>query len=91
MSFLTAGEPEVRAWTIKKGTNRMNKGENAINNMEEDNYLGFVFLPSMRKAMDKLPLKKSKEFVLPEIEGQNYTVDIKPEITKKPSTIVRLC
>ena len=30
-------------------------------------------------------LKESKEFVLPEIEGQNYTVDIKPEITKKPS------
>lgn len=30
-------------------------------------------------------LKESKEFVLPEIEDQNYTVDIKPEITKNPS------
>ena len=38
MSFLTAGEPEVRAWTIKKGT----KAPNAAGKIHSDIERGFI-------------------------------------------------
>ena len=38
MSFLTAGEPEVRAWTIKKGT----KAPKAAGKIHSDIERGFI-------------------------------------------------
>ena len=38
MSFLTAGEPEVRAWTIKKGT----KAPQAAGKIHSDIERGFI-------------------------------------------------
>ena len=38
MSFLTAGEPEVRAWTIKKGT----KAPEAAGKIHSDIERGFI-------------------------------------------------
>ena len=38
MSFLTAGEPEVRAWTIKKGT----KAPQAAGKIHTDFERGFI-------------------------------------------------
>ena len=38
MSFLTAGEPEVRAWTIKKGT----KAPEAAGKIHSDIQRGFI-------------------------------------------------
>ena len=38
MSFLTAGEPEVRAWTIKKGT----KAPEAAGKIHTDIQRGFI-------------------------------------------------
>ena len=38
MSFLTAGEPEVRAWTIKKGT----KAPDAAGKIHTDIQRGFI-------------------------------------------------
>lgn len=38
MSFLTAGKPEVRAWTIKKGT----KAPNAAGKIHSDIQRGFI-------------------------------------------------
>ena len=38
MSFLTAGKPEVRAWTIKKGT----KAPDAAGKIHSDIQRGFI-------------------------------------------------
>ena len=74
MSFLTAGEPEVRAWTIKKGT----KAPQAAGKIHSDIERGFIKAEvvsyddliregSMTRARDKgLVRSEGKEYIMQE-------------------------
>ena len=72
MSFLTAGQPEVRAWTIKKGT----KAPKAAGKIHSDIERGFIraevisfddlmALGSMQAAKEKGKIRsEGKEYVM---------------------------
>ena len=74
MSFLTAGEPEVRAWTIKKGT----KAPEAAGKIHSDiqrgfikaetiSYNDFIKVGSMSEAREKgLVRQEGKEYIMQE-------------------------
>ena len=72
MSFLTAGEPEVRAWTIKKGT----KAPNAAGKIHSDIERGFIkaevvsFKDLIEKANGSMVVAKEKGIVRQ--EGKDY-------------------
>lgn len=73
ISFLTAGEPEVRAWTIKKGT----KAPGAAGKIHTDFEKGFIRAETI--AYDKLiecggNLATAKEKGLIRSEGKEYVV-----------------
>ncbi len=73
ISFLTAGEPEVRAWTIRKGTN----AQRAAGVIHSDIERGFIRAEVIRYAdyvQFKTPaaLKAAGKMRL---EGKEYTVD----------------
>ena len=73
ISFLTAGEPEVRAWTIKRGT----KAPGAAGKIHTDFEKGFIRAETI--AYDKLiecggNLATAKEKGLIRSEGKDYTV-----------------
>ena len=72
ISFLTAGKPEVRAWTIKKGT----KAPQAAGKIHTDLERGFIRAEVI--AFDDLISLKSiqaaKEKGLVRLEGKEYTV-----------------
>lgn len=73
ISFLTAGEPEVRAWTIKKGT----KAPGAAGKIHSDFEKGFIRAETI--AYDKLiecggNLATAKEKGLVRSEGKDYVV-----------------
>lgn len=74
ISFLTAGEPEVRAWTIKNGT----KAPQAAGKIHTDFERGFIRAETV--AYDKLiaecegSLVKAKEKGLMRAEGKDYVV-----------------
>ncbi len=73
ISFLTAGEPEVRAWTIKRGT----KAPQAAGKIHTDFEKGFIRAETV--AYDKLiecggNLVTAKEKGLVRSEGKEYVV-----------------
>lgn len=72
MSFLTAGEKEVRAWTIKKGS----KAPQAAGKIHTDFEKGFIKAETV--SFDNLisagSYQKAKEKGLVRIEGKDYVV-----------------
>ena len=72
MSFLTAGEKEVRAWTIKKGS----KAPQAAGKIHTDSEKGFIKAETV--SFDDLisagSYQKAKEKGLVRIEGKDYVV-----------------
>ncbi len=71
MSFLTAGEPEVRAWTIKKGT----KAPNAAGKIHSDIERGFIraeviSFEDLMKAGGSMATAKEKGLI--RSEGKDY-------------------
>ena len=73
ISFLTAGEPEVRAWTVTKGT----KAPQAAGKIHTDFEKGFIRAETI--AYDKLiecggNLATAKEKGLIRSEGKEYVV-----------------
>ena len=70
MSFLTAGEPEVRAWTIKKGT----KAPEAAGKIHSDIERGFIKaeVVSYDDLIREGSLNAAKEKGLVRSEGKEY-------------------
>ena len=70
MSFLTAGEPEVRAWTIKKGT----KAPQAAGKIHTDIERGFIKaeIVSFDDLMKAGSMVQAKEKGLVRQEGKEY-------------------
>ena len=70
MSFLTAGEPEVRAWTIKKGT----KAPEAAGKIHSDIQRGFIKaeIVSFDDLMREGSMVAAKEKGLVRSEGKDY-------------------
>jgi len=70
MSFLTAGEPEVRAWTIKKGT----KAPEAAGKIHSDIQRGFIKaeVVSYSDLMKEGSMVAAKEKGLVRSEGKEY-------------------
>ncbi len=72
MSFLTAGEPEVRAWTIKKGT----KAPEAAGKIHSDIQRGFIKaeVVSYSDLMKEGSMIAAKEKGLVRSEGKEYVM-----------------
>ena len=72
ISYLTAGEPEVRAWTIKKGT----KAPQAAGKIHSDFERGFIRaeIVSYDDLMACGTYNAAKEKGLVRLEGKNYVV-----------------
>ncbi len=70
MSFLTAGQPEVRAWTIKKGT----KAPQAAGKIHSDIERGFIRAEviSYDDLMVNGSMTAAKEKGLVRSEGKEY-------------------
>ena len=70
MSFLTAGEPEVRAWTIKKGT----KAPQAAVKIHSDIERGFIKaeVVSFEDLMKEGSMVAAREKGLVRQEGKEY-------------------
>lgn len=70
MSFLTAGEPEVRAWTIKKGT----KAPEAAGKIHSDIQRGFIRaeIISFEEFIKEGSMIAAKEKGLVRSEGKDY-------------------
>ena len=70
MSFLTAGEPEVRAWTIKKGT----KAPQAAGKIHSDIERGFIKaeVVSFKDLTEQGSMVSAKEKGLVRAEGKDY-------------------
>ena len=70
MSFLTAGEPEVRAWTIKKGT----KAPAAAGKIHSDIERGFIRaeIVSYNDLIKEGSMLAAKEKGLVRSEGKDY-------------------
>ena len=70
MSFLTAGEPEVRAWTIKKGT----KAPQAAGKIHSDIERGFIKAEviSYNELIKEGSMVQAKEKGLVRQEGKEY-------------------
>ena len=72
ISYLTAGEPEVRAWTIKKGT----KAPQAAGKIHSDFERGFIRaeIVSYDDLMESGTYTAAKEKGLVRLEGKEYVV-----------------
>ena len=72
MSFLTAGEPEVRAWTIKIGT----KAPQAAGKIHSDIERGFIKAEviSFQELIECGSLVKAREKGLIRFEGKDYVM-----------------
>lgn len=72
LSYLTAGEPEVRAWTIKKGT----KAPQAAGKIHSDFERGFIRaeIVSYDDLMECGTYTNAKEKGLVRLEGKEYVV-----------------
>ena len=70
MSFLTAGEPEVRAWTIKKGT----KAPDAAGKIHSDIQRGFIKaeIVSYNDLIKEGSMVQAREKGLVRQEGKDY-------------------
>lgn len=72
MSFLTAGQPEVRAWTIKKGT----KAPDAAGKIHSDIQRGFIKaeIVSYNDLIKEGSMNAVKEKGLLRQEGKEYVM-----------------
>ena len=72
MSFLTAGEKETRAWTIKKGT----KAPQAAGKIHSDFERGFIRAEviNYQNLLDCGSLSAAREKGLVRSEGKDYVV-----------------
>ena len=72
MSFLTAGKPEVRAWTIKKGT----KAPEAAGKIHSDIQRGFIKaeIVSYNDLMREGSMTSAREKGLVRSEGKEYVM-----------------
>ena len=72
MSFLTAGEPEVRAWTIKKGT----KAPQAAGKIHSDIERGFIKaeVVSFEDLIREGSMNEAREKGLVRSEGKEYVM-----------------
>ena len=72
MSFLTAGEPEVRAWTIKKGT----KAPQAAGKIHSDIERGFIKaeIVSYKDLIKEGSMLSAREKGLVRSEGKEYVM-----------------
>ena len=72
MSYLTAGEPEVRAWTIKKGT----KAPQAAGKIHTDFERGFIKAEviSYDELIENGSMAAAKEKGLVRQEGKEYVM-----------------
>ena len=72
ISFLTAGKPEVRAWTIKKGT----KAPQAAGKIHTDFEKGFIRAEviSFDDLMECGTMAAAKEKGLVRLEGKDYVM-----------------
>ena len=72
MSFLTAGEDECRAWTIKKGT----KAPQAAGKIHTDFERGFIIAEviNYQDLLDNGSIAAAKEKGIVRIEGKEYVV-----------------
>ncbi|MDY4205146.1 DUF933 domain-containing protein, partial [Porcincola intestinalis] len=72
MSFLTAGEKEVRAWTIKKGT----KAPQAAGKIHTDFERGFIKaeVVNYKDLLDCGSLTAAREKGIVRMEGKDYVV-----------------
>ena len=72
MSFLTAGEPEVRAWTIKKGT----KAPQAAGKIHSDIERGFIKaeVVSFKDLVEQGSMTAAREKGLVRSEGKEYVM-----------------
>ena len=72
ISYLTAGEPEVRAWTIKRGT----KAPQAAGKIHSDFERGFIKaeVVSFNDLMENKTMAAAKEKGLVRMEGKEYVV-----------------
>ena len=72
MSFLTAGEKETRAWTIKKGT----KAPQAAGKIHSDFERGFIRAEviNYQELLDCGSMAAAKEKGLVRLEGKEYVV-----------------
>ena len=70
MSFLTAGKPEVRAWTIRKGTPAVE----AAGKIHTDIQRGFIRAETISydELMEAGSMQKAKEKGLVRLEGKDY-------------------
>lgn len=70
MSFLTTGEMETRAWTIKKGTTAVN----AAGKIHSDIQRGFIRAETInyKDLLAEGSLVKAKEKGLVRLEGKDY-------------------
>ena len=70
MSFWTAGEPEVRAWTIKKAT----KAPQAAGKIHSDIERGFIKaeVVSFKDLVEQGSMVAAKEKGLVRSEGKDY-------------------
>ena len=73
ISYLTAGEPEVRAWTIKKGT----KAPEAAGKIHSDFEKGFIRaeIISYKNLIACGSLANAKEKGLVRSEGKDYVMN----------------
>jgi len=72
ISFLTAGEPEARAWTIKKGT----KAPQAAGKIHSDIERGFIRAEVIHydELVKAGSITTAKEKGLVRLEGKDYIV-----------------
>ena len=72
MSFLTAGETETRAWTIRKGT----KAPQAAGKIHSDFERGFIRaeVVNYQNLLDCGSLSAAREKGLVGLEGKDYVV-----------------
>ena len=72
ISFLTAGQPEVRAWTITKGT----KAPQAAGKIHTDFEKGFIRaeIVSFDDLMKCGTMTEAKEKGLVRLEGKDYVM-----------------
>ncbi|PKM62856.1 MAG: redox-regulated ATPase YchF [Firmicutes bacterium HGW-Firmicutes-21] len=72
ISFLTAGQPEVRAWTIKKGT----KAPGAAGKIHSDFERGFIRaeVVAYNDLMEKGSIANAKEAGMVRSEGKDYVM-----------------
>ena len=72
MSFLTAGEDECRAWTIRKGT----KAPQAAGKVHTDMERGFIKAEviNYQQLLDEGSLAAAREKGLVRVEGKDYVV-----------------